>query len=284
MREDDSAPPEPAPLPMLAPCKILDMQAPLRWLADGYADFLAAPLQSLLYGLFMVGICALLGMLGSYWGGFVIPLAIMGGIVFLAPVLCLGLYAISAQLERKQPAMLGRTFREAARRRLGTELVFALILLVVFLIWIRAFSMIQVFMPMDATPAASATAMYHSVMLVVGLLFAGLTFCFSAFSLPMIMHRDVDAVTAAITSINAVLRNKRVMLLWAAIILLTVLAGAVTAFLGAVVLWPIIGLATWHAYLETIDASAFPRHNEGITATPRVNPDASPTSGAQVPH
>jgi uncharacterized membrane protein len=254
---------------MLAPCRLLDMRAPLRWLKEGYADFRAAPVQSVLYGLMMVGICGLLAVLGNLWGGFVIPLAIMGGIVFLAPVLCLGLYAISAQLERKQPAMLGRTFREAARRRLGTELVFALILLVIFLIWIRAFSMIQVFMPMDASPAPAATAMYHSVMLVVGLLFAALTFCFSAFSLPMIMHRDVDAVTAAITSINAVLRNKRVMLLWAGIILLTVLLGVATAFVGAVVLWPIIGMATWHAYLETIDASAFPRHNEGITATPR---------------
>ena len=258
------------PLPMLAPCRILDTRAPFRWLADGYKDLRAAPVQSLLYGLMMVGICILLGILGNYWGGFVVPLAIMSGIVFLAPVLCLGLYAISAQLERKEPAMLGRTFREAAKRRLGTELVFALILLVIFLIWIRAFSMVQVFMPMEAEPDASATATYHMVMLVVGLFFATVTFCFSAFSLPMIMHRDVDAVTAAITSINAVLRNKGVMALWAAIIMLTVIVGVATALLGAIVLWPIIGMATWHAYLDTIDASAFPRHNAGVTATPRA--------------
>ncbi len=256
-------------LPFLAPCKTLDTGAPFRWLAEGYADIKVAPWQSLIYGAVMALICVLLGVLGSYWGGFIIPLVIMCGIVFLAPVLCLGLYAISAQLERKQPPMLGRTFREAAKRRLGTELVFALILLVIFLIWARAFSMIQVFMPMEATPAWQDVAAYHTVMLVVGGFFATVTFCFSAFSLPMIMHRNVDAVTAAITSINAVLRNKGVMLIWAGIILLFIVIGIGTFFVGAIFLWPLLGLATWHAYLDTIDASALPRHAEGITATPR---------------
>lgn len=256
-------------LPMLAPCRTLDMGAPLRWLREGYADMRHAPLQSLLYGLFMAAICGLLGLLGMYWGGYIVPLAIMGGIVFIAPVLCLGLYAISAQLQRKEPAMLGRSFREAAKRRLGTELVFALILMVVMLIWARAFSMAQVFMPMSAEPLWSENAMYYTVMIIVGGFFATVTFTFSAFALPMIMHRDVDAITAAITSINAVLRNKKVMCLWAAIIITTVAFGIATFLVGAVVLWPILGLATWHAYLDTIDASEFPRHAEGVTATPR---------------
>jgi uncharacterized membrane protein len=256
-------------MPFMAPCKNLDTGAPFRWLAEGFADMKVAPRQSLLYGLAMAAICGLLGLLGNIWGGFIIPLAIMGGIVFLAPVLCLGLYAISAQLERKQPAMLGRTFREAAKRRLGTELVFALILLVVFLIWARAFSMVQVFMPVDAQPEWRDVAGYHTVMLVVGGFFASITFCFSAFSLPMIMHRNVDAVTAAITSINAVLRNKLVMAIWASIIIIFIVIGIATFFVGAIFLWPLLGLATWHAYLDTIDASEFPRHTEGITSVPR---------------
>ena len=268
---DTNSPDDTDHLPFLAPCKELDTGAPFRWLADGYADMKAAPRQCLLYGGVMALICLLLGILGSYWGGFIVPLAIMAGIVFLAPALCLGLYAISAQLERKQPAMLGRTFREAAKRRLGTELVFALILLVVFLIWARAFSMVQVFMPMEVQPDWQDVASYHTVMLVVGGFFAFVTFAFSAFSLPMIMHRDVDAVTAAITSINAVLRNKLVMLIWAALILLFVIVGIATFFVGALFLWPLLGLATWHGYLETIDASAFPRHAEGITSIPRIS-------------
>jgi uncharacterized membrane protein len=256
-------------LPFMAPCRRVEITAPFRWLAEGYADMKHAPVQSLLYGLIMALICMLLGLLSMRFGGYLIPLAIMGGIIFLAPVLCLGLYAISAQLERKQPAMLGRTFREAAKRRLGTELVFALILLVVFLVWARAFSMLQVFMPANANPAWDDIAGYLAVSLAVGSIFATITFAASAFALPMIMHRDVDAVTATVTSINAVLRNKPAMAVWAGIILLSIIIGIATFFIGAIFLWPLIGLATWHAYLDVIDAHEFPRHAEGITSIPR---------------
>jgi uncharacterized membrane protein len=256
-------------MPFMAPCRILDYSAPLRWLKEGYADMKLAPRQSLTYGVVMAIICLLLGLLAIGYGGFLIPLAFMGGIIFIAPVLCLGLYAISAQLERKEPAMLGRTFREAAKRRLSTELVFALILLVVFLVWARAFSMVQVFFPENAAPTWEDIATYVAISLAVGCLFGSIVFAFSAFSLPMIMHRDVDAVTAAVTSINAVLRNKGVMFLWAMIIVASIAIGIGTFFIGAIFLWPLIGLATWHAYLDTIDAAAFPRHAEGITAKPR---------------
>jgi uncharacterized membrane protein len=99
--------------------------------------------------------------------------------------------------------------------------------------------------------------------------FASVTFSVSAFSLPMIMHRRVDAVTAVVTSINAVLRNKLAMAVWLALIVMGLLIGVATAFVGLVVILPIIGYAVWHGYLETIDASGFPRHEVGITATPR---------------
>ena len=180
-----------------------------------------------------------------------------------------GLYAIAAQLERKQPAQLGRTFREAAKRRLGTELIIALILLIVFLIWARAFSLVQVFMPVEGEPTMHDVGSYMFVMMLVGGFFAAVTFAISAFSLPMIMHRNVDAVTAVITSINAVLRNKKAMFVWAMIIFFSMLIGILTFFIAAIFIWPLIGLATWHAYLDTIDASMFPRHTEGITSVPR---------------
>ena len=83
------------------------------------------------------------------------------------------------------------------------------------------------------------------------------------------MHRDVDSVTAVVTSVNAVLRNKAAMIVWLAIIILALALGVLTAFIGLIVMIPVIGYATWHAYEETIDASEFPRHSEGITATPR---------------
>ena len=65
-------------------------------------------------------------------------------------------------------------------------------------------------------------------------------------------------MTALVTSINAVLRNKRAMVVWAALIVAAVVAGFATGFLAFGVLIPLLGYATWHAYRETIDASAWP--------------------------
>jgi uncharacterized membrane protein len=73
----------------------------------------------------------------------------------------------------------------------------------------------------------------------------------------MLLDRDVDAVTAVVTSINAVLRNKPAMAVWIAIIVLALGAGFATAFLGMAIALPLIGHATWHAYQDTIDASAW---------------------------
>jgi uncharacterized membrane protein len=93
---------------------------------------------------------------------------------------------------------------------------------------------------------------------VVGSVFAAIVFSASAFSLPMILDRKVDAITASVTSINAVLRNKKPMILWGSLIALSVVLGFATAFIGFIVLLPLIGHATWHAYQETIDATAWP--------------------------
>jgi uncharacterized membrane protein len=229
----------------------------------------AAPVQSAAYGLF----CAVLSWLAGYvafrWGSYWLLLAALSGFVFIGPVMCLGLYAISAQLERgEQPAQLV-SLREAGVRRLGVEMIFALILLVVFLVWARAGSMVHVFFPVEANPSLADLATYLGVGSAVGAVFAAITFATSAFSLPMLLHRDVDAVTAVVTSINAVLRNKAAMLVWVLCIITLLAVGAATAFVGFVVVIPVLGYATWHGYLETIDASAFPRHAEGVTARPR---------------
>ena len=82
-----------------------------------------------------------------------------------------------------------------------------------------------------------------------------------------------DSITAIVTSVNAVLRNRRAMLLWLSIIVFGLLLGLVTAFVGLIVIIPVIGYATWHGYLETIDAEEFPRHDVGITSVPRNNAD-----------
>jgi uncharacterized membrane protein len=131
-------------LPFVAPCRELEPLAPLGWVRDGIADFRKAPMQGLIIGVFSTAliavICALAWTYGSFWFLF----AILGGFVFLAPLACIGTYAISAQIE---PVSTARVFRAAFKRYIGNELVFALVLLVIFLVWARAGSAISIFFP-----------------------------------------------------------------------------------------------------------------------------------------
>jgi len=262
-------------MPFVAPCRKLSPWAPFRWVRLGVQDLLQAPQQSLIYGLavaLMIAIVSLLAwMKGSQW----IMFAMLGGFVFLAPLTCIGLYAISAQLERGQPPLMARSLRAAFRRHLGNEMIFAIILLVIFLVWARAAVIITVFFPTDGEITIRELWPYLGFGSIVGAIFAAITFCASAFSLPMIMHRDVDSITAIVTSVNAVLRNKRAMFLWLTIIVASLLLGLVTAFVGLIVIIPVIGYAAWHGYLETIDAEQFPRHDVGITSVPRSESNAT---------
>lgn len=261
-------------MPFVAPCRSLSALAAFGWLRKGYADWRHAPRQSLTYGAFMAAVIACVSVMAWIYGSIWFMLAMLGGFVFLAPLTCIGLYAISAQLERGQPPLMARSLRAALKRHLGNEMVFAIILLVIFLVWARAGAVISIFFPTNGKPQLDDLVVYLGVGSVVGAFFAAVTFSASAFSLPMIMHRDVDSITAIVTSINAVLRNKLAMMIWMAIIIVGLLIGLATAFVGLVVILPVIGYGAWHGYLETIDASEFPRHTVGITAVPR-NRDAS---------
>ena len=271
MTEDDLNKINHDEMPFVAPCRELSPWAPFRWVRLGVSDLLQAPQQSLIYGLViavMIAVVSLLAwMKGSQW----IMFAMLGGFVFLAPLTCIGLYAISAQLERGQAPLLTRSLRAAFRRHLGNEMIFAIILLIIFLVWARAAIMITVFFPTDGEQTWRDLLPYLTFGSLVGSVFAAATFCASAFSLPMIMHRNVDSITAIVTSINAVLRNKGAMFVWLTIIVASLLLGLVTAFVGLIVIIPVIGYAAWHGYLETIDAEQFPRHDIGITSIPRTN-------------
>ncbi len=275
MSAPPGVPPDRETLPFVAPCRKLPPLAAFGWLREGLRDFRRAPRQSLVYGGFMAAVMAGVSVAAWLYGSVWLMLAMLGGFVFLAPLTCIGLYAISAQLERGQPPSLRRSLRAALRRHLGNELVFAIVLLVIFLVWARAGAMVSVFFPTDGEPELVDLATYLGVGSVVGALFAAVTFSASAFSLPMIMHRDVDTVTAVVTSVNAVLRNKLAMAVWLALIVIGLLLGAATAFVGLAVILPVIGYAAWHGYLRTIDAAAFPRHLKGVTKDPRP-PDAGP--------
>lgn len=244
-------------MPFAAPCRRVAPSAPFRWLRLGWRDLRAAPLQSLTYGLAItllsLGISYLAWRFGSGW----MVIVMLPLFVFAAPVLALGLYAISAELERGEEPSLRRCMLEE-RCRLGDALVYSLVLLVIGLLWMRAGSGVQVFHPQNAQAPFGEMARFLAIGSAVGAVFALLVFAASAFSLPMLLDRRVDGMTAVVTSVNTVRRNKPAMLVWICLILAAVLIGFATAFVGLVILMPLIGHATWHGYREAVDASAWP--------------------------
>jgi uncharacterized membrane protein len=207
-------------LPFAAPCKKLSPWASFAWIRAGVNDLVQAPQQSLAYGSVVAAMIAIVCLLawtrGSQWFMF----AMLGGFVFLAPLTCVGLYAISAQIERGQPPLMARSIRAAFKRHFGNEMIFALVLLVIFMVWARAAVMVSVFFPTDGDITNMQLFSFFAFGTTIGAVFAAITFSASAFSLPMIMHRDVDSITAIVTSVNAVLRNKRAMVVWLTIIVL----------------------------------------------------------------
>ncbi len=248
-------------LPFVAPCHQLEMTDPIRWLKLGWQDFQRAPRVSLTYGIALVILSYVVAYLTWSLGGFILILSLLSGFVFIAPVLALGLYSISCQLQAGMTPQIGYCLRQG-RRHLNNELIYSVILLVIFLIWARAASMIHVFFPMEADPQLADLAMFLLIGSVVGSLFAAIVFSASAFSLPMMLDRKVDTITAVITSVNAVLRNKGPMFIWAMIIVIALGISFATAFLGLAVLMPVLGYTTWHAYQATIKADAWPEQSK----------------------
>ena len=261
--EPDKSAINPDELPFVAPCRKLAMNAPLRWVRLGWNDLKRAPKQSLSYGLVVLLLSYLITYTAWSVGSVYLMVAMLSGFIFIGPVMAVGLYSISKQLQNGFSPELGYCIRQE-RRHLGSELVFAIILLVVVLVWARAASMVHVFFPTEGGQELADFAIFLGVGSAVGSIFAAVVFCASAFSLPMIMDKNVDTVTAVLSSVNAVLRNKAVMLFWVLIIVFFLLISFLTGLLGLAVLMPLIGHATWHAYQETIDASQWPDYRKTV--------------------
>lgn len=244
--------------PFVAPCRQLAPTAPLRWLKQGFQDFRQAPVLSMVYGALFMLASWLIALWSWQVGSFTMLIVLFAAFVFLGPALAMGLYSVSCQLDRGMKPRIGFCLKQG-RKRLGNQMVFAFALLVVFLVWARAAAIVNIFLPMARSPNFSELLTFLIIGSVVGLLFALVVYCASVFSLPMIMDREVDAITAVLTSINAVLNNKAAMLLWALIILGSVLLGFLTLFLAFVVTLPVIGYASWRGYRETIIGDEWPQ-------------------------
>ncbi len=245
-------------LSFVAPCRILTPSAPWHWIRLGWIDLRAAPVQSLSYGAGVALLSAVVLGVGIRYGTGWTVLMLLSGFVFIAPGLVMGLYTISSALSAGQRPSLRACLR-LTRHALADALVYSLILMVICLLWIRAGSAVEIFFPEESEPSRATLLAFLAIGSATGSVFALVAFAASAFSLPMIADRRVDAVTAVVTSINAVLRNRRAMAVWVALIVLSVVVGVALAVVGLAVTMPLIAHSTWHGYRETIDSASWPR-------------------------
>lgn len=239
---------------LLVPCRQLHVTAALGWLRSGWVDFLRAPKVSLLYGTLVFLLSMVVVWLAWQLGGYVLLLSALSGFIFIAPLLAFALYSVSRQLELGTEPTIGETLL-AVRRPLSNSAVFTLILLVIFLLWARAGMMVQVFFPYGKDPDWEHIIVFLLIGSVVGSVFATVSFAASVVSLPMLANRNIDVITAVISSINAVLRNKLAMFLWAILICLLTLIGFLTLGLGLIVIIPWLAYASWHGYRQALDVS-----------------------------
>lgn len=253
---DESASQKAPERAFVVPCAQLRWDAPWRWLRLGWHDLRRAPALSLLFGVAIMLVSIAVSALAWSLGRFALLAALLSGFVFIAPLLAVGLYCVSRELAAARTPRLAQSFT-LARRVVGQAGVFALAQLVILLLWSRAGMMVSAFVPVAAGSLPDLLE-FLAVGSAVGSVFAALTFATAAFSLPMIADRDVDMITACVSSINAVLRNKPVMLLWATLIISLTLVGFATAFLGLIIIMPWLAYASWHAYRESLDASVWP--------------------------
>lgn len=231
----------------------------------GWADFKAAPHHGMTIGLAY----ALGGLMISYiafsLGYWFMAAPMAAGFTLLGPFAAIGLYEISRIREREEEVTWQRigagltteVKRECAYLGFLLFVLFAMWIESIFVLYALFFGLNIVSVPVFLTTALATPAGLGYLLFghLLGACFATFVFALSVVSFPMIVDRGTDFITAMITSIRAVASNPRVMIPWGACIGLLLLAGFATAFLGLIVILPLLGHISWHVYRRAVVAA-----------------------------
>lgn len=232
----------------------LGFGAPFQWLNLGWRDMLAAKGIALFYGVCFFAMAVVLGMVFSSKPEY--AMSIISGCLLLGPFFALGLYEVS----RRKELGLTQSFVASStcwRKHIRSMGMLVLVLIVLELLWGRASLVVFAVFFNTAMPSTTGvmTAIFNPqnwefllVYALVGGVFAALVFSVSVVSIPMILDRDTDAISAAITSLQVVFSNLPVMILWGAVLTSLVALALLPWGLGLLVIGPWLGHATWHAY------------------------------------
>lgn len=256
------APPPYVPPPPEGPQKTilsLNWSAPFGWLRLAWDDFRACPAMGGFYGVAFWGMAVLLEAVFRARPEYTMSIA--SGCLLLGPFLAMGLYELSRCRARNEPLSLWSSAL-CWRPHIRSMGMLVLVLIVLELLWGRA--SLVVFAVFFNTGMPSTAGVMEAIFnpenldfvlayMVVGGVFALLVFAISVVSIPMILDRDTDAISAAITSIEVMFQNTGVMLLWGGLITgLIAFALLLPWHLGLLLVGPVLGHASWHAYRATV--------------------------------
>lgn len=242
--------------------RLISIEQPWTWLGAGWKDLWRVPMASIPYGLLFV----VMGYLVVYLVGakFQYALALTTGFLLVGPFLSMGLYDLSRRLEAGKPASLGDALT-AWRHNVLPILMFGGLIGLLMIIWARLSALLFAVIvgEHNLTADASISQLYFSgsgltyllVFMLVGGLIAAAVFTISVVSIPMLLNRKTDFMTAVLTSITAVRANPGPMALWAALIVIFSSIGLITFYIGLAIVLPLIGHATWHAYRDVVEDS-----------------------------
>jgi uncharacterized membrane protein len=240
----------------------LTRSTPLDWLALGWRDLTRSPVASIAYGLIFFAVGYVL--LGLSAGRPYLFLGAVSGFFLIAPLLLAGVYEIS---RRKTGERVVGFFESLSAWRDNRHSLadFGLVLVFVTLCWQMLSALLFAFHYVGAGDYGDVTSLANSLFvsgaslgflasyMLLGGVLAALVFAISAVSVPLLMDRKVDVVTAMITSVSAVRANLPIMMVWAALIVLLAGIGFATMMVGLIVIVPLLGHATWHAYKALVE-------------------------------
>lgn len=244
------------------PVNRVTVEQPWRWLLHGWQDFMRAGVVSVAFGTAIALISALLifGLWQSEFRPYAFPLA--AGFFFIAPLLGVAFYEISRRLEKGLPLDIV-DIALSWRPRAGQLFTMGLLMMFLHLAWERIAMLI--YAGFFGVELASWPHFVNVVLfstegipfLLVGTVTGGalavVAFAISVVAFPMLMERDCGSLRAITTSVCATLVNWRVLIGWAALIVLFTVAGIATLCIGLVVTMPLIGHASWHAYRDLVE-------------------------------